>query len=277
LTIQSNRTLGGYGACLVALSIISTVISFFQSLMLNSLGVSLALSLVSGIIAIFSLIGIILVLIAMSGFASDYQEPRIMNNIWKAIITIIIGVVIIVIVAFAILILNLSTIIPSNSNNGSTLLASSQVATTTERWIAPIFPIAGFMGLIAIVFVTRSLNVLAEKSEVSLFRVSGKVLLASILVTIVIGIIFAVVTAYISVPYASISFVGIPGGIIQEAAWILLAMAFFRIKPPVVSTQPIQTMPSVSLPVSGQVKYCTYCGSQNPAQAIYCTHCGQKM
>jgi uncharacterized membrane protein len=277
LTIQFNRSLGGYGACLVALGIISTVIGFFQNLMLNSIEVSLALSAVSGIIGLLSLTGIILVLVAMSGFASDYHEPKIMSYIWKAIITIIIGVVIVVAIAFIAIILNLSTIIPSNPSNGSTLLASSQIATNTERWIAPIFPIAGFVGLIAIVFVMRSLNLLAEKSEVSLFRVSGKVLLASVLVTIVIGIIFAVVSAYISVPYTSISLVGIPGGIIQEFAWILLAMAYFRVKPPVVATQPFQTVPSASLPVSGQVKYCTYCGSQNPMKAIYCTHCGQKM
>jgi len=245
--------------------------------MLNSTGINLGLSLVSGIVGLLSLIGIIFVLVAMSGFASDYREPKIMSYIWKAIITIIIGVVIVVVIAFIVILSNLSTIIPSNSSNGSTLLASSQIATNTERWIAPIFPIAGFVGLIAIVFVMRSLNLLAEKSEVSLFRVSGKVLLASVLVTIVIGIIFAVVSAYISVPYTSISLVGIPGGVIQEFAWILLAMAYFRIKPPVVPIQPFQTMPSSSLPVSGQVKYCTYCGSQNPAQNIYCTHCGQKM
>ena len=245
--------------------------------MLNSTGVDMALSVVSGIIGLLSLIGIILVLVAMSGFASDYQEPKIMRYIWKAIITIIIGVVIIVVIAFAAIILNLSTIIPSNTGNGSTLLSSSQIATTTVRWIAPIFPIAGFVGLISIVFVVRSLNLIAEKSEVSLFRVSGKVLLASILVTIVIGIIFAVVSTYISIPYTSISLVGIPGGIIQEFAWILLAIAYFRIKPPMLSTQPFQTTPFSSLPVSEQVKYCTYCGSQNPARAIYCTHCGQKM
>jgi hypothetical protein len=84
---------------------------------------------------------------------------------------------------------------------------------------------------------------LAEKSEVSLFRVSGKVLLASVLVTIVIGIIFAMVSAYISVPYSSISLVGIPGGIVQEVAWIFLAIAHFRIKPPIAPTQPFQTVP----------------------------------
>jgi uncharacterized membrane protein len=245
--------------------------------MLNSTGVSLALSAVSGIFSLLSLIGIILVLVAMSGFASDYREPKIMVYIWKAIITIIIGVVIIVAIAFIIILSNLSTIIPNNPGNGSTLLSSSQIAATTERWIAPIFPIAGFVGLISIVFVMRSLNLLAEKSEVSLFRVSGKVLLASILVTIVIGIIFAVVSAYISIPYTSISLVGIPGGIVQEFAWILLAMAYFRIKAPILPTQPFQTVPSAYVTFSGQVKYCTYCGSQNPAQAIYCTHCGQKM
>jgi uncharacterized membrane protein len=213
----------------------------------------------------------------MSGFASDYQEPKIMSYIWKAIITIIIGVIIVVVIAFIIILSNISTIIPGNPSNGSTLLSSSQIATTTERWIAPIFPIAGLVGLISIVFVMRSLDLIAEKSEVSLFRVSGKVLLASILVTIVIRIIFAVISAYISVPYTSISLVGIPGGIIQEIAWILLAMSYFRIKPPVVPTQPFQSLPSASLPVSEQVKYCPYCGSQNPAKAIYCTHCGQKL
>jgi uncharacterized membrane protein len=243
-------------------------------MMLNSTGVSLALSIVSGIIGLFSFIGIILVLVAMSGFASDYQEPKIMSYIWKAIITLIIGVIIVVVIAFIIILANLPTIIPSN---GSAVPSSSQIATTTERWIAPIFPIAGLVGLIAIVFVTRSLNLLAEKSEVSLFKVSSKVLLASVLVTIVIGIIFAVVSAYISVPYTLISLVGIPGGIVQEVAWIFLAIAYFRIKPPIVPTQPFQTVSSASLSVSGQAKYCPNCGTQNMIQAQYCTHCGQKL
>ena len=137
-------------------------------------------------------------------------------------------------------------------------------------------PVAGLVGLISIVYVMRSLNLLSYKSEVPLFRVGGKVLLASALVTIVIGIIFAVISAYISTSYTAISIIGVPGGIIQEVAWILLAMAYFRIKPPPAPTQPLQTVPSTPSAVSGQVKYCTYCGVQNAVQAIYCTHCGQK-
>ena len=100
MTIQSNRSLGGYGACLVALGIISTVITLLQDFMPKSLGVNLALSGVSGIIGLLSLVGIILVLLAMSGFAKDYQEPKIMNYVWTAIIIIIIGIVIVVAIAF---------------------------------------------------------------------------------------------------------------------------------------------------------------------------------
>lgn len=274
MTIQSNRSLGGYGASLVALGIISTVITLLQYFSPKSLAVNLALSGLSAIIGLLSFVGLILVLLAMHGFSKDYQEPKIMNHIWTAIIIIIIGFVIVFAIAVVFLLSNLFSIFP---NIGSTSPSPSQISDLTTRWLAPFLPIFAFVGLISIIYIMRSLNLLADKSGVALFRVSAKTLLASVLVTIVIGIIFAAISMYIPTPYTAFSVIGIPGGIIQEATWILLATAYFRIKPPPAPTQPIQTVSPAPPIVPRQVRYCTYCGSQNTIQAQYCTHCGQKI
>ena len=151
-----------------------------------------------------------------------------------------------------------------------------------QAYLAPILPVIGFVSLINVVFNVRAFNLLGDKSKVPLFRTAAKVLLAAALIGIVLAIIFAVIAAYVSLSYNTLLALLSVGGLVQDVAWVLLAMAYFRIKPPApqaVSAQPpFQVAAPTSAPaVPGQVKYCTHCGAPNPTDAVYCTRCGQKL
>jgi len=89
----------------------------------------------------------------------------------------------------------------------------------------------------------------------------------------VLGIVFAVLAVSGSASFDTLTVAAIPGGLVQDIAWVLLARSFFRIKAP-----PTQTFTPTYTPTgSGQVKYCPNCGTPNQLDAAFCTHCGQKL
>ena len=88
-----------------------------------------------------------------------------------------------------------------------------------------------------------------------------------------VGILFALLMYWGAIDYNTFLLVAIPGGLVQDVAWVLLAMAFFRIKVP-----PVQSIsPSSVTPVAGQMRYCPNCGTPNQTDAIFCSRCGQKL
>jgi uncharacterized membrane protein len=267
LTIESNRSLGGIGACFVALGVINSVIALFQYAFSNSLGVNLALTGVSSIIAVLAFVGFILFLISMYGFSKDYQDEKIFNYILYGLIITIVAAIVAVIIAFFVIFTNLVSMFPSLS---SSTASSSQIMSSVVKSLVPILPIFGVIMLIWVVFNVRAFNLLADKSKVPLFRTAATVLLAGALLTIVLGIIFAAIAPYVSISYNTLLAIELPGGIVQEAAWVLLAIAYFRIKAPAVAPLTVPT-------VTGQVKYCPNCGASNQTDAMYCTRCGQKI
>ena len=116
-------------------------------------------------------------------------------------------------------------------------------------------------------FNVLAFKLLGKKSGVPLFRTGALVLLAGAVVNVAVGIVFAVLTYSGSIDYNTYLLAAIPGGLVQDVAWVLLAMAFFRIKAP-----PTQTItPSNVPPVAGQMKYCPNCGTPNQTDAAYCT------
>ena len=130
------------------------------------------------------------------------------------------------------------------------------------------------VGIIWIAFNVKAFNLLSYKSKEPLFRTGAKVLLAGALVNIVIAIIFAVVGSYVSVSLTTLLVLLTIGGLVQDAAWILFAKAYFRIQAP---TVPVQAAAPTVPPISEQVKFCTYCGAPNPIDATFCIRCGQKI
>jgi uncharacterized membrane protein len=270
LTVASNRTLGIIGACFTAISAVSSVFTLLQYAFPNLGAANLVFASVGGIIGVLGLVGFILFLIAMHGFSKDYSAPKIFDYILYGFIITIVAAVIVGIIIFAIAFISLASIIPTL--NPSTT-SPSAIASSMLTYLAPILPAIGAVSLIWVIFNMRAFNLLADKSKVPLFRTAAKVLLAGALLTIVLGIVFAALASYSSITLNTLLIMAVPGGIVQNAAWAILAIAFFRIR---ATPTPAFTQPTVP-PAAGQVKYCPNCGAPNQTDAIYCTRCGQKL
>jgi uncharacterized membrane protein len=122
----------------------------------------------------------------------------------------------------------------------------------------------------------KSFSMLAQKSGEHMFETAGLILFIGAVLTIIL--------------------VGLP---VVAIAWILLAVAFFSIKPPVQpSIQPYSSaqppmQPSSSTPTPQPVvlpvtepttptlfqtaRYCPNCGSPVDLSATYCPHCGKQL
>ncbi len=233
---------------------------------------ALILAGIGGLFGILSFVGFLLFLVAMYGFSKDYQEHRIFSYLLYGIIITIVAAVILVAILVIVILFNVATLFPNLSSSAS---SSTQISSEMSKIFSLIFPLFSLVGIIWIAFNVKAFNLLSDKSNVPLFRTGAKVLIAGALVNIAIAIIFAVVGSYVAVSLNTLLALLIIGSLVQDVAWVLFAMAYFRIQAPAV---PIQAVPPVSsAPVSGQVKFCTYCGAPNPMDATYCTRCGQKL
>lgn len=271
LVIESNRTLGGVGAILMLIGVISQVSTAFRYLFPQSTG-ALILASIGGLFGILSFVGFVLFLVAMYGFSKDYQDHRIFSYLlYGIIITIIAAVILVAILVIAIL-FNVATLFP---NLSSSMPSSTQISSQMSKIFGLMFPLFGLVGIIWIAFNVKAFNLLSDKSKVPMFRTGAKVLIAGALVNIGIALIFAVVGSYVSLSFNTLLALLTIGGLVQDVAWVLLAMAYFRIQAPPVPMQAAAPVNTAS--VSGQVKFCTYCGAPNPIDATYCTRCGQKL
>ena len=252
------------------IGVISQVFTAFGYVFPHSIG-ALLLAGISGIFGILSLVGFLLFLIAMYGFSKDYQDHRIFSYLLYGIIITIVAFVVLFAILVIVILFNFTTLFPTLSSSAP---SSTQISSEMSKIFGLIFPLFGLVGIVWIAFNVKAFNLLSDKSKVPLFRTGAKVLLAGALVNIVIAIIFAVVGSYVEVSFTTLLAFLTIGGLVQDVAWVLLAMAYFRIQAPVVQ---LQTVAPVNIPpVSGQVKYCTYCGAPNQLNALYCSHCGQK-
>lgn len=184
MTIESNKTLGGIGALLVAIGFI---------------------------VPILSLVGIILVFIALKGIADSYGESSIFQNALYGIIFLIIGAI-----AGAVVIM------------GAFFGIGWTVGTVDATNISNIW---GFIGtiilgvvvlfvfyLLSAIFFKKTFDTLSAKTGEKMFGTAGLLMLIGAILTIVLV-----------------------GLILMLVAWLLAAVAFFSIKtttPPAQSTPP---------------------------------------
>jgi len=233
----------------------------------------------SGAFGALVFVGFLLFLIAMYGFSKDYNEHRIFSNLVNGILITIIAAVVVTVIAVLIILLNFATLFPNLSSSTS----PSQISSSFSKIVGLLSPIFSLVGIVWIAFVMRAFNLLSDKSKVPLFRTGAKVLLTGALVNIVIATIFAVVAVGSNVSLSINALLALltVGNLVQDIGWALLAMAYFRIKPPtaqaVTAQPPSKVSPAITPAVSGQIRYCTYCGAPNPTDAIYCTRCGKKL
>ena len=200
MNFETSKNLGGVGAILMFIGIIP----FFAY---------------SGII---SLIGIILVLIALKGLADYYSETGIFNNALYAVITAIVGGIATVAVAFVALVdffnelgLNMANLADLSSDLSAIDLTNIgfNVIGNFVAYILLALVVLFVFVVITAIFLRKSLGLLSTKTGVGLFGTTGLlILIGAVLTIILIGLILIWV------------------------AMLILAIAFFSMKPQ--QTQP---------------------------------------
>jgi uncharacterized membrane protein len=213
MEIESSKNLGGVGALLIFIGPILSV-----------------LPRVGAWTGLLSLVGAILVLIALKGFADYYREAGIFNNALYAIITAVVGAVAtigVVFVAFVDLFAELGIQI-ADFQDGSRLGEIFSEATNFDvilRFAGIIILALVILFIVLVItafFLRRSLILMASKTGVGLFGTTGLMLLLGAVFTIIFGL----------------------GILLFWISMLLLAIAFFSIRPqqpPPASTTSTQT------------------------------------
>jgi len=202
----------------------------------------------------------------MYGFSKDYAERRIfMYIIYGILIAIVSGVIIgVAWIGFTII-----GVLGQLSSAGS---PSGSPQALIIPFTAILVPALSVITLVTMLFIYRSYNLLAEKSDVQLFRTAGKIFVLSAILNIILGILFAVLSYTGVIQFTTIVLALTPGAFVQYIAWALSAKGFFAIQPPAPPTAPTQPYPTAS-----QTLYCPNCGAQTQPGNVYCVRCGKKL
>jgi len=207
MTFETSKTLGGIGAILMFIGIFP-YINYF---------------------GIVPLIGAILVLVALYGFARIYKEDGIFNNALYGVIAGIVGVVLAAAVGIAVVLPNIRDFLlklyPSWNGDWTTISGFSGMTPDTSNIgfgdVIPfvtaailIFVTIWVFAIIATFLYRRSLKQLSERTNVGLFSTAGMLLLVGAVLIIAFGF----------------------GLLLMWIAMVILAIAFFTMKPQ--ATQP---------------------------------------
>jgi uncharacterized membrane protein/ribosomal protein S27AE len=268
MPIETNRSLGGIGSILSLVGVVSTIITLIEYGLGNytQFNASRFGSLImSGGVGILAFVGFILFFVAMYGFSKDYGERRIFNYLIYGLVgTIIAGAVIGIIwfaLTFASIFSNFSNVNPPLSSN------------IMMQYTAPLTGAIGVATLIWVYFNFKAYNLLGDKSEVPLFRIGAKILLAGAILNIIMGALVAGLTLTGAIDLSTFTLALTPGAIVAYAAQGVFAIAFFRIKTPLTNTYSTPNNSTYSV----QMKYCPKCGTATQMDTIYCTKCGNKL
>ena len=203
MTLESSKNLGGIGSILLLIGLLPVLSTYT--------------------FGILALIGLILVLVALYGFANIYKEKGIFNNSIYGVIAGVVGIVIAVIVLFVAVLSNITNflekIYPSWNGSWSTISSlRSMTPNTTNIGPSDVLPfIEGIIAVFLILwifiiiwafFARRSLKSLSTKTHVGLFSTAALLLIIGAVLTIVII-----------------------GLLLMWIAVLLMAIAFFQIKP----------------------------------------------
>ena len=189
---------------------------------------------------ILSIVGVILLLMAIKGFSSYYQDPTMYDNALRGFIYYIIAAI-----AFAV---------------SFGLLAAGF---GSMFFIA--FGIIGFIAGLVIAFIfylmaakrlRTTLNSLAQKTGEKSFETAGMLLWYGA----ILSIIFI-------------------GGILIFIAWIFATIGFFSMRTPGQTYAPQQPIPPPPPTVSSTqaTRYCPNCGAQVQPGTVFCPNCGKPL
>jgi uncharacterized membrane protein len=216
MSLESNKSLAGVGALLVA---------------------------IGSVFPVLSLVGIILVLVSMKGFAEHYKDESIFTDTLYGFISGVGGFIAAIILFIGILVSYIRRI------SLTTPVAPSGLGVAA---FIVILVIAFVFLLVQAVFYKRAFDKLAAKTGEDMFRTAGLLLLIGSVLTII--------------------FVGF---ILLFVAWILIAIAFFSVK--IEATKFQEPVFQSQTPASIEKRYCPYCGAENEADSLYCSRCGRKL
>src|SRR5665647_2341631 len=167
MNLESAKNLGGIGAILLFIGVIPLV----------------------QYIWVIGLVGVVLVLVALHGFANYYRERGIFRNAIYGVAVAVVGGIIAGILALAVVLSNLKDLVtqlyPGWNGDWSTL--QGMTPNTTNIDPSAIFPLIGGLlvvlvivwvfAIIAAFFIWRSLKQVSNKSSVGLFGTAGLLLL----------------------------------------------------------------------------------------------------
>jgi len=221
MTIESSKTLGGVGSILLLIGVLPYISQF-------SFG-------------ILALVGIILILISLNGLANIYKERGIFNNSLYGFIAGIVGAILAAIVALVVVLSNLTSFLQKiyptwDGKLGDISKLSGMTPTTTGLKFSDVSSL--LVGLVAVfvivwvflivwaVFARMSLKSLATKSGVGLFSTAGLLLIIGAALTVVII-----------------------GLLLMWVGVLLMAIAFFQIKPQMMQSPTMEMPPTQPTPV----------------------------
>jgi uncharacterized membrane protein len=150
LTLESNKTLGGVGAILLA-------------------------------IPFLNLIGIILLLVAMKGVADDYNTPDIFKNALYGFIFGVVGVIALV-AAILIFFFGVAVLTPYPS---PPYTSPSTVPLAGLGLIVLVVVIMYVFALVSAIFYNKALGILAAKSGEGIFNTGGMLLLIGAIIPVI--------------------------------------------------------------------------------------------
>jgi uncharacterized membrane protein len=210
LTLETSKTLGGIGAILIVIGLLPVLSTYTYG--------------------VLTLVGAILVLIALNGLGNYYHEKGIFSNAIYALIIGIVGVIVTAIVAVIAVLTSLTSLenfivqLYPNWTRGDWGALSGMTPTVPSNpssidfsglgvfiaAIAVAFIVFVAFAVVAAYFLRRSLKQLSAKSAVGLFGTAGLIIFigAFLLIALII-----------------------PGYIVIWIGVLILAIAFFQMKP----------------------------------------------
>ncbi len=188
-----------------------------------------------------SLVGYILIILAVKDISDYLQDKTIFNNVLIAAVTGIVGAIAAASVAITIFVTSLAAL-------------SGVVVGLFVAWV--------FL-IISSLYLRRAYNVMSLRLGVNTFRTAGTLyFIGAILTIVLVGLIVLFVAeilqaiAYFSIPEQPPQGVG-------------------GVPPPAPAPTPVGA-PATAVPQGDGTKFCTSCGSKISASATFCNNCGAK-
>jgi len=214
--------------------------SFVANKVLGGIGALLAaigsLSLFSGSVGVVGIIGLILVLIAIRDLADEYRAYSMYRTALLGFFFGISGTIIAIIVFAAF-------------DFFSIIFFAHPIVGVVGILVALVAWVIMFLFLLASGLLFRAtFSILSRLSRQDMLRTGSIMLLIGSATTIIVV-----------------------GFVVLFAAWLVLAIGFFTMKPPTTH------IPKYTQAPFGQTKYCAHCGTPNRFDTEYCINCGRKL